>query len=326
MIQESNLQEGIDALALRNMQLQHELNTLKKSQNASSSSSSSSSTSSNRRTSVSGVASLSATTFLETTGACEEEVARSFVCGEENEGDGIDLTSRISMRKELAGMIRKYENLQIHHQSLKKKHDTTVDRLGKFKGTYNDLRRHCYLIEEDKKSLYEHSKWQEGHIDLLQRDMQELHTCNIKNQILIEQLQKENTILQVTVAEKTMIGDVSLQAKYEALQQKMNVLKRQKDEAYGVVLELRSNLKQLEKNYDKLKEENIGLKEVSARNLVEIQREQTAIQHELKSRLQHQEQPSTPSISVNHGGDKGYDKDFDTSIRGVDVGRNRHEG
>ena len=210
------------------MQLQRRLNALKKSQNASSSSSSSSSsTSSNRRTSVSGVASLSATTFLETTRRLRRRGSQT-ICvwwGERRWWHWPHKSYIYAKRAKLVWW--KYENLQIHHQSLKKKHDTTVDRLGKFKGTYNDLRRHCYLIEEDKKSLYEHSKWQEGHIDLLQRHARIAHM----------QHQKPDLDWTIKEREYNITGNCRWEdydrrcestGNAEALQQKMNVLKEAK--------------------------------------------------------------------------------------------------
>ena len=50
---------------------------------------------------------------------------------------------------------------------------------------------------------------------LLQKDVTELNTCNGNSAVLIENLKKENTILHISVAEKSLVGDYSLQVRLE---------------------------------------------------------------------------------------------------------------
>ena len=45
------------------------------------------------------------------------------------------------------------------------------------------------------------------------------------------------------------------------MEQKIETQIRHRQEAYGVISALRSKLKQLEKKYDKVKEQNVGLKD-----------------------------------------------------------------
>ena len=273
-----DLQVSVDALALRNVALQEEIDTLKRQMPASTSSSSPSlHMGEHAVASTIGEGAVAASTIL-------EGDTRKKGKGSDDEEDCVEISSRISMRKELANLIDKYELLQSHHHGLSKKYSASCDRFKKFKSTYNDLRRHCYLIEEDKKALLEHAKWQEGQISSLQRDMQELHKSNIKSQILIDDLKKENNILQINAAERKLVADADLQAKYEALQKKMDVRSRQCDEACGVILELRSKLKRMEKKYDKIREENIILNEFSKKrfcNMQEMQREQATVLNQL---------------------------------------------
>ena len=54
-------------------------------------------------------------------------------------------------------------------------------------------------------------KWQEEHLLLLQKDVAELNTCNSNSAVLIDNLKKENTILQISMAERSLVADCSLQ-------------------------------------------------------------------------------------------------------------------
>ena len=294
-----DIQESVNSLTLRNAALQEELDALKRQVSASLSPSPSSSSSKHGEGHLNGDTSAIASSSMPIShGKSWDHAEVEFTDDEEK---GLQLTHRISMRKELANIFNKYELLQSQHLALSKKFSLSADRLKRFKGTYNDLRRHCYLIEEDKKALLEHTKWQDGQIGVLQRDIQELHTCNINSQIVIEDLKKENTILQISATERTLVANADLQAKYEALEKRKDVQNRQRDEACGVILELRSKLKQLEKKYDRVRRENTELKDISTRQFIDIQREQMAIQNQLRdSEQQHFKQKSTSTENETH--------------------------
>lgn len=77
----------------------------------------------------------------------------------------------------------------------------------------------------------------------------------------IETLQKENTILQISIAEKLIVSEHSLQAKVDAMEEKLHISNRHKDEAFGIIAALRKNLKNLEKALSKSKQHNVELRE-----------------------------------------------------------------
>ena len=96
---------------------------------------------------------------------------------------------------------------------------------------------------------------------LLQKDLQELHVCNVNSNTLIEKLQKENTILQISIAEKLIVSEHNLQAKVDATEEKLHMSNLHKDEALGIIAILRKNLKNLEKALTNSKQHNVELRE-----------------------------------------------------------------
>ena len=87
---------------------------------------------------------------------------REFRLSDDGSEDELDLriSTQMSLREQLARMILKYESLQQDHHKMKKTHESTASRMRNLKTSYDQLRQHCYLLEEDKKALFDHAKVQ----------------------------------------------------------------------------------------------------------------------------------------------------------------------
>jgi regulator of replication initiation timing len=176
----------------------------------------------------------------------------------------LDLNQRISTREQLDLLISKYEiAVNVNIECKRHIHDLSK-KVKSLQKAYSEIRSHCHLVEEDKRALLEHAKWQEEHIILLQKDIKELTLCNSNANSVISQLKKEGTVMQVALAEKSMIADATLQAEVKSLKLKLENEIQQRAKAFGIITELRKGLKRSDKSNLKWQVENDHLRSAIA--------------------------------------------------------------
>lgn len=174
--------------------------------------------------------------------------------------DQMDITRRISTREQLDLLISKYEiAVNVNIECKRHIHDLTK-RTKSLQKAYSEIRSHCHLIEEDKRALLDHAKWQEDHIILLQKDIKELTLCNSNANSVIAQLKKEANVMHVTMAEKSIIADAALQAEIKTLKAKLENEVHQRAKTFGIITELRKSLKRSDKLNLKWQVENDHLR------------------------------------------------------------------